>query len=360
VFAGGGTGGHLYPALAVADELAARRPGAHVEFVGARRGIEARLVPAAGYPLRLLRVSGMQGAGALARVRAAAGAAWAVVLCTAWMVRRRPDLVVGVGGYASGPAVLAARVLGVRSMILEQNHWPGATNRWLAPHVDAVCVPSDEARRALRGHVLVTGNPVRRELLSIGPSPAGERLSLLAFGGSRGAASINRAMAAALPSLARLTPAPRVVHQTGSQDEAAMRAAYAGYPGPHEVAAYFDDMPARLAACDLAVCRAGATTLAELAAAGRPAILVPYPHAAEDHQRKNAETVERAGAAITIGDAALDGPGLAAAVADLARDPARREAMGRAARSLARPDATRAIADVAERLLDGRDPGGAA
>jgi UDP-N-acetylglucosamine--N-acetylmuramyl-(pentapeptide) pyrophosphoryl-undecaprenol N-acetylglucosamine transferase len=356
VFAGGGTGGHLYPALAVADELRARRPQASIEFVGARRGIERRLVPAAGYPLRLLRLSGLQGAGAIGRVRAAAEAGWAIVRCVGWMLARRPDLVVGVGGYASGPAVLAARILGVKTMILEQNHWPGATNRWLAPRVHAVAVPSEEARRALGGIGTVTGNPVRRAFFDIGPPPASDPPTILVFGGSRGAASLNRAMARALPTLASLAPPPRIVHQTGADDEAFVRGAYARYPAASEVAAYFDDMPARLAAAGLVVCRAGATTLAELAAAGRPAILVPYPHAAEDHQRRNAETVERAGAAVTIADAALEGPALADALVSLVGDSARRERMARAARALARSDATAAIADVAEQLVDGREP----
>jgi UDP-N-acetylglucosamine--N-acetylmuramyl-(pentapeptide) pyrophosphoryl-undecaprenol N-acetylglucosamine transferase len=274
------------------------------------------------------------------------------------MARERPDLVIGVGGYASGPAVLAARLLRVRTMVMEQNHFPGAVNRWLAPRVDAVCVPSDAARRRLGGRGIVTGNPVRAEFAAIGPPPAGAALSLLIFGGSRGAASVNRAAAAALPALARLSPPPRIVHQTGDEDAAAAAAAYVSYPGSHEVRAFLDDMPDRLAAADLAVCRAGATTLAELAAAGRPAILVPYPFAADDHQRLNAEAVEEAGAAVVILDRELDGDRLAAAVAGLAADPARRAAMADAARRLARPDAASRIADLADELLAGRAAAG--
>lgn len=242
---------------------------------------------------------------------------------------------------------------------MEQNHFPGAVNRWLAPRVDAVCVPSDAARRRLGGRGIVTGNPVRRAFASIGPPPAGAALSLLIFGGSRGARSINRAAAAAVPRLARISPPPRIVHQTGEEDEPGVAAAYREYPGPHEVRAFLDDMPDRLAAADLAVCRAGATTLAELAAAGRPAVLVPYPFAADDHQRWNAKAVEDAGAAVVILDRELAGDRLAETVAALAADPARLLAMGEAARKLARPDAASRIADIASALLAGRDPAAA-
>jgi UDP-N-acetylglucosamine--N-acetylmuramyl-(pentapeptide) pyrophosphoryl-undecaprenol N-acetylglucosamine transferase len=353
VIAGGGTGGHLYPALAVAEELRRREPGRRLEFVGARGGIEERLVPRAGYPLRLLSLGGLKGRRVGARVRAAAAAAWAVLGCTLWMLRARPGLVIGVGGYASGPAVLAGTLLRVKTMVLEQNHFPGATNRWLAPRVDAVCLPSEQAARYVRGRIHVTGNPVRPEFLALGEPPNREQLSLLVFGGSRGARSINQAVAAGLAQLARLSPPPRIVHQTGVEDEAAVRAAYVAYPtGCWEVAAFFDDMPARLGAADLAVCRAGATTLAELCAAGRPSILIPYPHAADDHQRRNAETLVQAGAAALV----LDGPDLdrrlVAAIAELAPRREARRTMGQAARSLSRPGAAAAIADVAEGLLD--------
>ncbi len=340
----------------MADELRRRHPDAAISFVGGTRGLETKLVPAGGYPLRTMWLAGLKGAGVPARVAAAVAAALATVRCLAWMVRDRPDLAIGVGGYASGPAMLAARLLGVRTMVMEQNHFPGAVNRHLAPRVDAVCVPSEAARARLGGRGIVTGNPVRREFASIGPPPAASEASLLVFGGSRGASSINRAAAGALPLLAQLSPPPRIVHQTGEADVADVAAAYRAYPGPHEVRAFLDDMPARLAAADLVVSRAGATTLAELAAAGRPAILVPYPFAADDHQRLNAEAVEGAGAAVVLLDRDLDGSRLAEAVASLVADPARRRAMGDAARRLARIDAASLIADVADALLEGRAP----
>src|SRR5262245_10060687 len=206
VFAGGGTGGHLFPALAVADAIRKRRATAAIEFVGARRGLEARLVPKAGYPLHLLPLSGLKGASTGARLVAAGGAAMGLLRCVAAFVRRRPSVVIGVGGYASGPAVLAAWLLRIPTMLMEQNHFPGATNRFLAPRADVICVPSEAARARLGGRGVVTGNPVRAEFSAIGPAPSGEAVSLLVFGGSRGARSINRVVAEALPHLATARP----------------------------------------------------------------------------------------------------------------------------------------------------------
>lgn len=352
MIAGGGTGGHLFPALAVADELRARHAGARITFVGSRRGLEARLVPGAGYPLRLLRLGGIKGRSPLQRASAVAAAAAAVLRCALWMIRSRPSLVIGVGGYASGPAALAAVGLRVPTMILEQNHFPGATNRWLAPRVSAVCVPSQAASERIGGRRFVTGNPVRAAFGRIGQAPGAPPLRLLVFGGSRGARSINTAMAEALPALSRLDPVPYIVHQTGSSDFARLRSAYAEYPADHcEVREFLDDMPERLAAANLVICRAGATTIAELAAAGRPAILVPFPHAADDHQTHNARALEQAGAALMVADRELDADGLVDRIRGLAESAARLREMGEAARSLARLDATRRIADLAGRLL---------
>jgi len=352
VFAGGGTGGHLYPALAVAAELRRRHAECSISFIGARRGLEQTEVPRAGYRLRSLSLSGMQGRSPVARLASAASAAWAVVRCLGWLRAERPDLVIGVGGYASGPAVLAATLLRQRTMVLEQNHYPGATNRWLAPRVDEVCVPSEAARQRLGGRGIVTGNPVRAEFAGIGEPPLGPTASVLVFGGSRGARSINVAMTGAIDVLARVSASPRICHQTGTADYEQVRAAARAYPADaYEVLAFIHDMPRRLAAADLAVCRAGASTLSELAVAGRAAILIPYPFAADDHQRHNAETLERAGAAVVIRDADLDGALLGRTILDLTADRERLAAMGRAARRLGRPDAAQQIADVAERLV---------
>lgn len=356
VFAGGGTGGHLFPALAVAGELRARHPTSSIEFVGGARGLETRLVPQAGFALRTLRISGLKGTKPGPRLLAACAAAFAVLRCCAWFLARRPNLVVGAGGYASGPAVLAAWLLRVPTMLMEQNHFPGATNRWLAPRANAVCVPSAAAKARLGGIGLVTGNPVRPEFASIGPLPSGARTAILVFGGSRGARSVNRAMVEALPQLAALAPAPVIVHQTGPEEHAGIARAYSAQPGlTAEVYAFLDDMPRRLAEADLVVCRAGATTLAELAVAGRPAILVPFPFAADDHQRANACAVRDAGAAVVIEDREFDGARCAAEIATLALDRPRRIRMAAAAKTLARPDAAAHIADIADALLERKE-----
>lgn len=352
VFAGGGTGGHLFPALAVAAELAGRHPQATISFIGAERGLEQRVVPQAGYPLRTLRLSGIKGRGPVGRAAAVFAAGRAVLRCIGWMRAARPDLVIGVGGYASGPAMLAASWLKVRTLVMEQNHFPGATNRWLAPRADAVCLPSEAARERLGGLGLVTGNPVRAAFHGIGEPAAGTPLSLLVLGGSRGARSINRAMGRALAELAGLDHPPHIVHQTGSDDEGEAREAYRNYPADlWEVRAFLDDVPARLAAADLVLSRAGATTLAELSVAGRGAILVPYPYAADDHQRHNAEALVEVGAAEMVLDAELAGAVLARKIGRLAAEPESVRAMARAARRLARPHAAAAIADVADELL---------
>jgi UDP-N-acetylglucosamine--N-acetylmuramyl-(pentapeptide) pyrophosphoryl-undecaprenol N-acetylglucosamine transferase len=288
----------------------------------------------------------------LDKLRAALAAARAVLRCFFWMRRRRPDLVVGVGGYASGPAVLAASWTNVSTMVMEQNHFPGATNRWLAPRVDAVCVPSEDARERLGGIGIVTGNPVRAAFFDIGELPLDSRPSLLVFGGSRGAHSINRAMNSIVAELARLEPVPRIVHQCGEADEASVREAARAYPhGLYEVQPFLDDMPARLAAADLVVCRAGASTLSELTAAGRPAILIPYPHAADDHQRHNAESIARVGAARVMADSELGDGRLAGVLEELLADRETLRRMGAAARQLGKSNATRNIVDVARGLL---------
>jgi UDP-N-acetylglucosamine--N-acetylmuramyl-(pentapeptide) pyrophosphoryl-undecaprenol N-acetylglucosamine transferase len=355
VFAGGGTGGHLYPALVIADALRdSLGDGTAVTFIGAQRGIEQRLVPQSGYPLVSLRISGIKGRGIVAKLSAATAAGWATLRCWAWMRRNRPDLVVGVGGYASGPAVLAASWAGVPTMLMEQNHFPGATNRWLASRARVVCCPSEDAKERFGGVGTVTGNPVRAAFFDTGDLPLGERLSLLVFGGSRGAHSINRTMGEIAGRLARLDVPPRIVHQTGEADAASARLAASDYPdGLYEVQPFLDDMPARLAASDLVVCRAGASTLSELTAAGRPAVLVPYPHAADDHQRHNAESIAKVGAARVVTDDELGDGRLAGVLEGLLADREGLRRMGAASRSLAQPGATERIVELAHGLLEG-------
>lgn len=348
VIAGGGTGGHVYPGLAVAEAVRAAAPEADIRFIGTRRGLEAALVPAAGWPFAAVAASGFRGLGLAARARFvvnfALGWAGSLIRLLGW----RPDVALGTGGYVSAPVLTAARLLRCRLALQEQNAWPGSANRLLGRWAHRVYLGYPEAAAAFPGRAcLVTGNPVRAAFRSgrAGAAPRSPRsLRLLLFGGSRGARTLNRAAREAAP-LWRAREEWELVVQTGAEEREAVAAAFAGWPaGRVRVEAYVDDMPAALAWADLAVCRAGAMTLAELAAAGKPAILVPFPHATDDHQRRNAEAVAAAGAAVVLADDACDGPRLAAAVAALADDPGRRAAMAAASAALARPEAAAAIA----------------
>lgn len=355
--AGGGTGGHLYPGLAVASEIARRVPGARVSFVGTARGLEARIVPREGYELDLIRSAGLKGKSLAARVRGAA--LLPAGLLDAWRIlsRRRPDVVVGVGGYSSGPVVLLAALRGVPTMVLEQNAVPGLTNRLLAPWVRAAAVTYDQTRSYFRGRAFVAGNPVRAAFFEGGGEPAiaGARAPrVLILGGSQGAHAVNLAMVAAAPELVRAHPALELVHQTGERDLAAVREGYR-IAGVHaRTEGFLDPMAREMRAADLVVGRAGATTLAELAAAGRPAVLIPFAAATDDHQRRNAEVLAAAGAAVVIEERELSGDRLAGAILRLLADRGGLEAMGRASRGFAQPDAAARIVDRLLELVAGR------
>jgi len=354
VIAGGGTGGHLYPGLALAAALAAR--GAEPTFVGTAGGIEARAVPAAGWPLRLVPGRQVRGGGLLRAAAGLAALARAVVAARAILADVRPALVVGVGGYASVATVLAARLGGRPVVLLEQNVIPGAANRLLGRLAHRICVGFAEAAAWFpAGRAVHTGNPVRADVLAardaLPPGRPDGRLGLLVFGGSAGAHRLNEATVAALRLRGARTPAFDVVHQTGTADLDAVRAAYASAGIAARVAPFLDDMGAAYAAADVVVGRAGAMTCSELGVVGRPAILVPYPYAADDHQRRNAETLVAAGAAELIPDRDLDGRRLAAALDALAADAPRRARMAAAARAFGRPDAAERVADACLALL---------
>lgn len=348
VFAGGGTGGHVFPGLAVAHELRRRDPSRPIEWIGAQGGLEERLVPREGIELHVLPLRGMARMGALNSIRAAALATSASVRLALLFARRRPALLVGVGGFASGPAVLAGAMLGVPALLLEQNAIAGATNRWLSRVARAVAATFPESASGLRCRVEVTGNPVRAEIAAIAPRADGPVRAVLGFGGSRGARALNDAWAGALPLLRDL-PLTYVL-QTGSDDHAKVSAAAQAAGVEADVRPFLDDMPARLAAADVVVSRSGATTVAELTTAGRTAVLVPFPAAAHDHQRANALALADRGAAILLDQKDLTPERLAAEVRGLCSDPARVAAMSRAARSLGRPDAAVRVADLAVEL----------
>jgi UDP-N-acetylglucosamine--N-acetylmuramyl-(pentapeptide) pyrophosphoryl-undecaprenol N-acetylglucosamine transferase len=353
LIAGGGTGGHLYPGLAVAREIRARVPDARVAFVGTAAGIESRVVPREGFPLDLIRSAGLKGKSLTALARGvgllplSALDAWRVIS------RRKPSVVVGVGGYSSGPVVALAALRRLPTLLLEQNAMPGLTNRLLARLVDHAAVTYEESVRFFGSKAIVTGNPVRSEFFAPqrgqGERPPGAAVRVLVFGGSQGAHALNVAMVEAAARLAAANPPLAVTHQTGERDLEFVREGYRRSGFEAAVEPFLFDMDVRMTSADLVVCRAGATTLAELTAAARPAILVPLPGATDDHQRKNAEALERSGAARMLEQRDLTGERLATEIVALASDGDRRQHMSVAARRLARPDAARAIVD---RLLE--------
>ncbi len=356
VMAAGGTGGHVYPGVAIARELARRRPEAVISFAGTAAGLESRIVPREGFPLDLIRSGALKSKGLAGRLRGLA--LLPLGLFDAWRLvsARRPAVVIGVGGYASGPVVLVAALRRVPTLVVEPNAVPGLANRWLSPVVDAAAVTYPETRAHFGAKAFVSGTPVRAEFADGSPARepgARERpggIEVLIFGGSQGAHGINVAMVAAAPELAAGDARLRIVHQTGERDLAMVRAGYERAGVDAEVEPFFYDMGRRMAEADLIVCRSGATTLAELAAAGKPAVLVPLPTAADDHQRRNAELVAAAGAAEMMREGDLTGIALARHLLALAADPERRQRMSASARALARPHAAGAIADRALEL----------
>jgi len=352
LLAGGGTGGHLFPAIAVARQFRAEEPTGEVLFVGTGRGIEARLLPEQGWPLQMVNASGFVGKGLFGKLAALGRMTTAVREGMAILKQFRPDVVLGVGGYASAAMVIAAKLKGIPTVLHEQNAIPGLTNRLLGRFADAVCVTFAATHQAFgHGRVEVTGNPVRPEMADCGELPAGES-QLLVFGGSRGARAINDAVCAALPLL---NADVQIVHQTGSEDRETVAGIYAAQGRKAaRVEAFIDDMAGAYRQAQLVVCRAGATTLAELAAVGRPAVLIPYPYAAGDHQTANARAMAEAGAAVLLPQQELNAERLAVLVNDLLADRVRLAAMAKAARGQAKIDAATAIVAICRRLGGGK------
>jgi len=349
VIAGGGTGGHLYPGVAVAREMQRQRPDTVVTFAGTARGIESRVVPREGFELDLIRSAGLKGKSMAARLKGVALLPLSALDAWRLLSRRRPRLVVGVGGYSSGPVVALAALRGIPTLLLEQNAVPGLTNRMLARVVRAAAVTYEQTLPYFRGKGFVAGNPVRAGFLQPASSSSAPRaaLGVLIFGGSQGAHAINVACVEAAPKLAASPTGLAVTHQTGERDLALVRTGYERAGLVARVEPFLYEMDREMKAADLVVCRAGATTLAEIAASGKPSILVPLPTATDDHQRKNAEVLAKAGAAEVIDQRDLSGNRLAVMIFALASDPDSRERMSDAARSLARPDAARVIASRA-------------
>lgn len=361
LIAGGGTGGHLFPGLALAEEVKTRHPRNDVLFVGSPRGLEVTAVPKAGFPLRIIDVGPLKRQGLLGLVKGLFKLPIAVWQSVRILRDFDPDVVVGVGGYASGPLVLVAWLLRVPTAVQEQNALAGFTNRVLGRIVDACFTAFEDAQAgfpARKVHLL--GNPIRRAFLDnyLHEKAPDERLTVFVTGGSQGAHGLNLRVAEAVELLApELGPRLKVIHQTGKKDEAEMAARYARLAATGaelSAVSFIDDMARTYAQADLLVCRAGATTIAELTVCKKPAILVPFPFAADDHQTVNARSLVAEGAAVLIQEKDLDGVRLAAELRALAGDRERLKRMARASGLLGRPEAAREIADVCVSLCSRR------
>jgi UDP-N-acetylglucosamine--N-acetylmuramyl-(pentapeptide) pyrophosphoryl-undecaprenol N-acetylglucosamine transferase len=348
LIAGGGTGGHVIPALAMARELKARYD-AEILFVGTAHGIENRLVPQAGFQLELIKVGALKNVGMATRLRTLMDLPRAILHARKIVREFRPQVVVGVGGYASGPAMAAAILGRIPTLAFEANYVPGFANRVVGRRVSAAAVHFPETERYFH-NARVVGVPVRPEFSSIAPRSANARPTLLVFGGSQGAHAINQAVTAAITEVQRQVPDVHIIHQTGERDYNDVQAAYTRAGISAEVSAFIDNMPQAFAQADLLVCRAGASTVAENTAAGKPAIFIPFPRAADDHQRRNAEAVAKSGAAIVISETELSPQRLAQAITELFTDRERLRQMSEKARALSHPDATKEVAQMIAEL----------
>ncbi|MGA9718559.1 MAG: undecaprenyldiphospho-muramoylpentapeptide beta-N-acetylglucosaminyltransferase [Acidobacteriaceae bacterium] len=350
LIAGGGTGGHVIPALAIARALRDHH-GAEVRMVGTARGLETKLVPEAGFKLVLVEAGQLKNVRLATRVKTAFDLPRGILRCISLLREFRPQVVIGVGGYASGPAMLAAFLLRVPMMAYEPNAAPGLANRLIGKHVDAAAVNFEQTRHFFR-NAEVTGVPVREAFFSLPERVADGSQHLLVFGGSLGARALNEAMPRIVARLLAALPRLTILHQAGAKHAESTQAAYAASGADAsrwEVRAFLDDMPARFANADLILCRSG-SSVAELAAAGKPSLLVPFPYAADNHQHKNAQIFADAGAAVLVPESELTDARLLNEVTALFNNPERLREMSAKARTLAHPDALERIAEMAVRL----------
>lgn len=344
LIAGGGTGGHVFPALAIARELKSRYK-AEVLFVGTARGIENRLVPQAGFGLMRVKVGALKNVSLLKRLRTMVDLPLAIWESRKILKAFGPDVVVGVGGYASGPAMAAALLSRVPTLAFEPNVVPGFANKIIGKRVSAAAVHFPETRPFFN-NAQVVGVPVRQEFFAVPMATGSHQPTLLIFGGSQGAHAINEAATGAAPEVLRQIPALRIVHQTGERDYNDVHAAYAQAGVAAEVSPFIDNMPQAFAQADLLVCRSGASTVAEATAAGKPAIFIPFPQAADDHQRRNAEAIAEGGAAVVIPQADLTSVRLAQTITRLIGDRKRLLEMSERARALSHHDAAGRVAKM--------------
>lgn len=348
----GGTGGHVFPALAVAEYL--RDSGVQVTWLGTRRGIESRVVPRAAFPIRYLSIGGLRGKGLLGWLSAPLRLAWALAQALRIVLRDKPEAVLGLGGFVTGPGGVAAWLLRRPLLIHEQNAVPGMTNRWLARIAVKVMEAFPGSFPAARGAVC-TGNPIRREIATLDNPAArgiGSRrpLRLLVFGGSLGAAALNETVPLALAGM-QAADSPQVWHQSGVRNIEQAREAYSRAGVAARLDTFIEDMAQAYAWADLVICRAGALSVSELAASGVASILVPYPYAVDDHQTRNAAYLQSVGAAIVVRQSELSADCLRALLMDLNADRARLLSMAESARARAMPDATERVARMCMEAL---------
>ncbi|MBI5237173.1 MAG: undecaprenyldiphospho-muramoylpentapeptide beta-N-acetylglucosaminyltransferase [Deltaproteobacteria bacterium] len=356
VMAGGGTGGHLFPALALAEEFKKRDRDTEIIFIGGKGGLEERIVPRYGYPLRVLNVEGIKRRKGFERIRALAKAAKSTVDAIGILRSIRPDGVIGSGSYSSAPVVLAAKILGMKTAILEQNALPGLTNRVLGKVVDRIYIAFEEARVFFPGgRTILTGNPIRKDIMERFRDTfveRNEKFSILVFGGSQGATAINTAFLDAIEYLTDIWSGLRVVHQTGEEGYEAVKAAYRRKDLKVELFKFIDDMAGAYNSADLVVCRAGATSIAEITALGLASILIPYPFAADDHQTVNARCLSEHGASVMIRQDKLTGSALADTIRKLYKNPRELKEIRERVKMFGKPMASEMITDNFLKILN--------
>lgn len=354
VIAGGGTGGHLFPGIALAEEVTTRHPKNEVLFVGTPRGLEAKVVPECGYRLEMISARGVKGMGPVKLFLALLALPLSFIESWRILRRYRPDVVVGVGGYASAPVVLAAWIQRVPTAIQEQNALPGLANRLLGHFADVVFIAFIESKAYFPEHkVQLIGNPIRRMLLDnyLRSTKAHDKFTLLVLGGSQGAMAINTRVLEALDALTDLKGELHFIHQTGKRDFDRVRDGYARRGFSAEVVDFIVDMSSAYARAELVICRAGAATLAELTVCKKASILIPYPHAADNHQEVNARAMVASGAALMFRESDLSGRTMAEQIRRLKADPGALKKMERQAALLGRPEASKELADLCVQMM---------
>ncbi|MCU0238467.1 MAG: undecaprenyldiphospho-muramoylpentapeptide beta-N-acetylglucosaminyltransferase [Pyrinomonadaceae bacterium] len=352
LFAAGGTGGHIYPAIAVAKEILRRDSASVIKFVGTERGLETKLVPQNGFELLTIDSAGLKNVGLIGQLKGMLLLPKSFLQARKLLKEFQPDVVVGAGGYVTGPVLLMASLAKIPTLVMDSNALPGFTNRQLARFVDKAALTFEESLKFFPNKGVVTGNPVRQEFFEVKPKQREAKLNLLIFGGSQGARAINFAMVDALKNLPK--DKINIVHQTGEHDFEKVEQGYKDANVSADIRKYITDMVAEFAKADLVICRAGATTCAELSAAGKVGIMIPLPTAADDHQRKNAEALVNANAAKMILQANLTGESLAKEIESLINSPEKITEMENSARKLARKDAAELTVNIIEELSKSR------